>query len=534
MKNYVFLSYLFLVCFGFISLTSCEIKKIAIPKDLGKQQVIPKPVSVMATGSSFEINSSTTIQYQTETLQPIANYLGQLLRTASGYEVPVKVTESKKSSNNISLVLTDSISSKEGYELETNESNIIVKANTAAGIFYGVQTLRQLLPASIETGTKTSDTLLVATGIIKDSPSYGYRGAMLDVSRHFVGIDDIKRYIDLISIYKMNRLHLHLSDDQGWRIEIKSWPKLTEIGGSSEVGGGESGFFTQEQYKAIVTYAQSRYVTIIPEIDMPGHTNAALASYPELNCDGKAPELYHGTKVGFSSLCIEKELTYKFIDDVIRELAALTPGEYIHIGGDESHATSMKDYVYFMNRTQKIVEKHGKKVIGWDEIAHTELLPSSVVQYWSRKGENAVKGVEKGAKILMSPAKKAYVDMKYDSISRIGLNWVGYIEVDKAYNWDLETYEEGISKEDIIGVEAPLWTETVENMDDIEYLTFPRIMGMAEIGWTPTALRDWGEYKVRLGKHKDRLEALNIDYYPSALVPWVSLDSQKRGDNVIE
>ena len=236
---------------------------------------------------------------------------------------------------------------------------------------------------------------------------------------------------------------------------------------------------------------------------------------------------YYGTKVGFSSFCIKKEITYKFIDDVIRELAAITPGEYIHIGGDESHATAKKDFIYFMDKAQKIVEKHGKKVIGWDEIAHTELLPSSVVQYWSKKGENAIEGVKKGAKILMSPAKRAYVDMKYDSISRIGLDWVGFIEVDKAYNWDLETYEAGIAKENIIGVEAPLWTETVETMDDIEYLAFPRILGIAEIGWTPTAQRSWDEYKIRLGNHKDRLDVLEIDFYESPLVPWVSNNPKK-------
>ncbi|MCL4149642.1 UNVERIFIED_CONTAM: hypothetical protein GTU68_053212, partial [Idotea baltica] len=250
--------------------------------------------------------------------------------------------------------------------------------------------------------------------------------------------------------------------------------------------------------------------------------NAALASYPELNCDGKATELYHGTKVGFSSLCIDKEITYKFIDDVFGELAAMTPGEYIHIGGDESHATPLKDFIKFIDRAQKIVEKHGKKVIGWDEIAHAEVLPNTIVQYWS-KGENAIKGIEKGAKVLMSPAKKAYLDMQYDSITPIGLHWAAYIEVDEAYNWDLATYEEGVSKENIIGIDAPLWTETVQTMDDIEYLVFPRVLGLAEIGWTPTSQRNWDEYKVRLGNHKDRLEALDINYYPSKKVPWKSI-----------
>ncbi|RPD99884.1 beta-N-acetylhexosaminidase [Aureibaculum marinum] len=517
---------LFITCIGLICLTSCEFKKNAIPKDLAKQQIIPKPVSVTATGSSFEINSNTTIHYQDEELQPIANYLAEILRPATGFKIPVKVLSSKPSSDHIFLSLSDSIATDEGYKLETKEDGVLIKAKKPAGVFYGVQTLRQLLPAAIEKGTKMTDTLLVATGTVIDNPSYGYRGAMLDVSRHFFGVDDVKRVIDLLSIYKMNRLHLHLSDDQGWRIEIKSWPKLTEIGGSSEVGGGEGGFYTQEQYKDIVKYAQDRFITIVPEIDMPGHTNAALASYPELNCDGKAPELYHGTKVGFSTLCIEKEITYKFVDDVIRELAAITPGEYIHIGGDESHVTPIKDYIYFINKAQKIVEKHGKKVLGWDEIAHSELLPNTVVQYWA-KGENALKGIEKGAKVLMSPSKKAYLDMKYDSITRIGLHWAAYIEVDDAYDWNLETYEEGISKENIIGVEGPLWTETVENMDDIEYLIFPRVLGLAEIGWTPTNQRNWEEYKVRLGNHKDRLEALDINYYPSKLVPWKSMANQK-------
>jgi len=533
MTTKIFNSFFLIFCIGFIGLTSCETKttKPSTPKDLAKQQVIPKPVSVEATGSSFEINSNTAIHYQSEELQPIANYLAEMLRPVSGFEIPVNVMASKPSSDHIFLSLTDSISTTEGYELETKENGIVIKANKPAGIFYGVQTLRQLLPASIEKGTKLSDTLLVATGIIKDNPSYGYRGMMLDVSRHFFGVDDVKRVIDLLSIYKMNRLHLHLSDDQGWRIEIKSWPKLTEIGGSSEVGGGEGGFYTQEQYKDIVKYAQDRFITIVPEIDIPGHTNAALASYPELNCNGKATELYHGMNVGFSTLCVDKEITYKFIDDVFGELAALTPGEYIHIGGDESHVTPMKDFIPFINRAQKIVEKHGKKVIGWDEIAHAEVLPNSIVQYW-KIGENARKGIKQGAKVLMSPAERAYLDIKYDSITRIGLMWAGLTEVDDAYNWDLETFEEGVTKDDIIGIEASLWTETVETMKDIEYLAFPRVMGLAEIGWTPTSQRNWDEYKVRLGNHKDRLEALKIDYYPSTLVPWKSIAS--KNDSIVK
>ncbi|MCL4144066.1 UNVERIFIED_CONTAM: hypothetical protein GTU68_042336, partial [Idotea baltica] len=274
----------------------------------------------------------------------------------------------------------------------------------------------------METGEKQAGPFEIATGTIRDYPNYGYRGAMLDVARHFFDVEEVKHYIDLISTYKMNALHLHLTDDQGWRIEIKSWPKLTEIGGSSEVGGGKGGFFTQEDYKEIVRYAQERFVVIVPEIDMPGHTNAALASYAELNCNGKARELYTGTEVGFTTLCTDKEITYQFVDDVVRELAEMTPGPYIHIGGDESLVTPMKKYIPFINRVQEIVVKHGKQVMGWDEITHASLVPNSVAQHWE-KVENAQKGVEQGAKILMSPAKKAYMDMSYDTTTTLGLHW---------------------------------------------------------------------------------------------------------------
>jgi hexosaminidase len=342
---------------------------------------------------------------------------------------------------------------------------------------------------------------------------------MLDVARHFFTVDEVKTLIDQMAYYKFNTFHMHLSDDQGWRIEIKSWPNLTTHGGSSEVGGDGGGFYTQEQYSDIVKYAQDRYITIVPEIDMPGHTNAALASYPELNSNGKAPDLYTGIKVGFSSLCTKKEVTYKFIDNVIEELAALTPGEYIHIGGDESHATKIEDYIPFINRVQDIVIAHGKKVLGWDEIALSTLKPNTVAQYWA-KDENAEKAVAQGSKILMSPAKYAYLDMQYDSTSTYGLHWAGYIEVDKAYNWDPATLETGIKKENIIGIEAPLWTETVSNLPEAYYLIYPRLPGYAEIGWTPVELRNWDEYKVRLANHGRRMKAMKINFYRSKLVPW--------------
>jgi hexosaminidase len=317
----------------------------------------------------------------------------------------------------------------------------------------------------------------------------------------------------------MNVLHLHLSDDQGWRIEIKSWPNLATHGGSKEVGGGEGGYYTQEQYTDIVNYAAARHITIVPEIDMPGHTNAALASYAELNKNKKATELYTGTEVGFSTLDTRSELTYKFIDDVIRELAALTPGEYIHIGGDESHSTKKDDYIYFMNRVQDIVTAYGKKVLAWDEIALATVKPGTIAQVWASV-ENANLAVGQGAKVLMSPARKAYLDMQYHKDTTLGLHWAAYIEVDTAYIWDPATYIPGIEQDDIVGVEAPLWSETVTNIDEVEFMVFPRLPGYAEIGWTPAELRNWDEYKLRLAAHGERFTAAGINYYASEKVPW--------------
>jgi hexosaminidase len=332
-------------------------------------------------------------------------------------------------------------------------------------------------------------------------------------------VEFVKKFIDTMAMHKFNTLQLHLTDDQGWRIEIKSWPKLTEIGGSTQVGGGKGGFYTQEQYSDLVKYAADRFITIVPEIDMPGHTNAALASYPELNCNGKATELYTGTEVGFSTFCTKKDITYKFIDDVVREISELTPGPWFHMGGDESHATKKEDYIPFVNKVQDIVISHNKQVIGWDEISLGTIRPNSSAQFWAN-AENAKNAVSQGAKLIMSPAAKAYLDMQYDKSTKLGLHWAAYIEVDSAYNWDPANLVPGITKDNILGVESPLWTETITNLDEIEYMVFPRLPGYAEIGWTDPSQRNWDEYKERLANHGPRFSALGIDYYPSSLVPW--------------
>ncbi|MEN8115584.1 MAG: beta-N-acetylhexosaminidase [Bacteroidota bacterium] len=480
---------------------------------LTKTAFIPKPEVVEAEGGAFVIKNSTVIYVQ-EGLESIGNYLSAAIEHIAGFE-PKVITTGKDAGKGIFIAIDGSVTEKEGYVLDIDKKEIEISGADAAGCFYAVQTLLQTLPIKAAAEEK----LIIPTGRIEDHPDYGFRGAMLDMARHFFEVEEVKRFIDYLAAYKMNVLHLHLSDDQGWRIEIKSWPKLTEIGGSTEVGGGKGGYYTQEQYADIVAYAAERQITIIPEIDMPGHTNAALASYAELNCEGKATGLYTGTKTGFSTLCTNKEVVYEFLDDVIGELAAITPGPYIHIGGDESRVTAMEDYIPFINRVQQIVVKHGKTVIGWDAIAHATPVKDAVVQFYSIE-ENAVMGIEKGAKVIMSPAKKAYLDMQYNSTSQYGLHWAGYIETDTGYDWDPASVAEGIKREHIVGIEAPLWSETVSNIDEAEYLVFPRLPGYAEIGWTAVDARNWDDYKIRLAKHGKRFEDMGIDYYKSPKVQW--------------
>lgn len=515
----------FIQFFGVLVLfLTCSCTNPTASEALATENLIPIPHTLIPKdGSVFKITSGTVIYLNeaTPALRGTGEYLAALLRPSTGFDIPVELIAEETPKNGIYLKLSGDakIQHREGYMINIDKKLLALEATQPEGIFRAIQTLRQLLPHTVEYKTPQDNPWEIATGTIEDYPQYAYRGAMLDVSRHFFSVEDVKRVIDLIAAYKINTLHLHLSDDQGWRVEIKSWPNLTTYGGSTEVGGGAGGYYTQEDYKAIVAYAQSRYITIVPEIDMPGHTNAALASYPELNCDGKAPELYTDTDVGFSSLCVQKDITYQFVDDVIRELAAMTPGPYIHIGGDESHATAEEDYVFFINKVQDIVKKHGKIMIGWDEVQHAALHPESIVQAWVSE-ENARGAVDQGLKLIMSPANKAYLDMKYDSLSPLGLHWAGYIEVDDAYKWNPATLVKGVSKPDIIGLESPLWTETIETMEDIEYMVFPRLPGYAEIGWSPDSLRSWASYKERLGSHYKRFKAMDIHFYESDRVPW--------------
>jgi hexosaminidase len=251
---------------------------------------------------------------------------------------------------------------------------------------------------------------------------------------------------------------------------------------------------------------------------MPGHTNAALASYAELNCSDTARTPYTGVEVGFSSLCTEKEITYKFIEDVVSEISSLTTGKYFHIGGDEALSTEYEQYLKFIERVQGIINSHGKIMVGWAEIAQANINKSSVAQLW--RNEPNPPAAYKDCKVIMSPVSRIYFDMQYDSTTTLGLHWGGYVEVDKSYDWNPADFEKGIAESKIIGVEAPLWAETITKYSDIEYMVFPRLPGLAEIGWTPQKDRNWNEYKVRLGKHGERMSAMGIGFYRSPLIDW--------------
>ena len=495
-----------------------------VPVTQRMQNIVPAPVSVEGgEGEPFKIAPGATI-YVTpadEGALRVARYLADLISIAPepASRVEAATGTIPDGSIQLSLAAPDTPEAPESYELTITPRGVTLEAPSAAGLFYGVQTIRQLLPAAIEHEAVRPLPLTLPVGRVADSPRFAWRGAMLDVARHFFGVDDVKRYIDLLAMLKMNRLHLHLADDQGWRIEIKSWPNLALHGGKSEVGGGPGGYYTQQQYADLVAYANERFVTIVPEIDMPGHTNAALSSYPELNCDGVAPPPYTEIEVGFSALCIEKEITYKFIDDVVREIGALTPGAYFHIGGDEVKKLTDEQYRGFIDRVQRIVQSHGKEAIGWDEIAPAPLLPTTIVQHWRPKS-SLREVVEKKARVIMSPAHKAYVDMKYDTATPIGLNWAAFIEVRDAYDWDPSSLADDVPDSSILGVEAPLWSETAATMRDVEFLAFPRIAAIAEIGWSPEDHRDWEEFRERLGAQASRWAALGINFYRSPQVEW--------------
>ncbi|BCJ44780.1 beta-N-acetylhexosaminidase [Actinoplanes ianthinogenes] len=415
----------------------------------------------------------------------------------------------------IRLALTDADGlGPEGYRLEITATGVTLRAAAPAGLFWGVQTLRQLA---------AGDGVLPG-GVIEDRPRFAYRGAMLDLARHFFTAAEIRAHIDLLVQFKINHLHLHLTDDQGWRLEIPGWPRLTEVGGGPGTGcdGAGPGFLTLADYAEVVAYAAERFVTVVPEIDMPGHVNAALVAYPELTADGQPVAPRTDAEVGYSSLVAGKEETYAFVETVLKTVADATPGPYLHIGGDECLSTTAEDYRAFLSRVLPLPAKYGKRAIGWHEIAAADLPEGTVVQYWrpQDEGTNVAAAVAAGHQVIMAPADRTYLDMKYDETTPIGLDWAGLVPVRRAYDWDPADRLPGVPETALLGVAAPLWSETLRSVADLQYLTFPRLPAVAEVSWTPQAGRDWDSFAERLAAFGPRWDAAGVTWFRAPEIDW--------------
>lgn len=404
---------------------------------------------------------------------------------------------------------------EEGYLLSITQNGIELKAATPAGLFYGIQSIRQLLPEKLENNSFIFGKIALQHQEIKDNPKYSWRGSMLDVARNFFGVDYIKKHLERMALYKLNRLHLHLTDDQGWRIEIKSRPLLTEIGSKGAVINGTSGYITQEEYIDLQEYAAARNIVIIPEIDLPGHIYAALLAYPELSCDNYSnltparatpPQLYTGYEVGWSKLCLEKPETYTFVEDVIKELAAITRGPWIHIGGDEIDDPLYEEFVV---KADAIVRKTGKTGIGWEEVTKAPVHNSLISQRWNGKTK-AVTNV----KIIESICTSFYLDHANIPGQETTNNWCNAtgVSLENVYNFSIDN-------ENVIGVEAPVWTELVITEAMLDDRFWPRSIAVAEVGWSRHK-KDYTAFLERLQQHETRLKTLDISYFPSPELNW--------------
>jgi len=488
-----------------------------VDKEGQSQMLIPQPQEIIVKKGNFPLPIPLHIYIQDPQARFSAEYLADHLHRQ--HELEAEIHGNNELPESISF-LNDSSSllqNEEAYRLQIDSNGIKITASAPAGWFYGCQTLLQLLPAEVyRTDSFSQNPWKLPYVNIIDSPRFPWRGAMLDVARHFFTVENVKRYIDLMAYHKLNRLHLHLSDDQGFRLMIHSWPKLAETGGSTQLGGGEGGYYSQQEYKEIIQYAQQRQIIVIPEIDMPGHTHAILASYPELNENNIAPELYLGAKVGFSSLAVDKELTYTMLEDVIKEIAAITPGPYIHIGGDEVFELEKEAYIAFILRVEQIVKAQGKTMIGWEEVRKAEISSGSIVQFWDKQ-DLADKALEQGNQLIISKASHFYLDMKYNKETQLGQVWAGLVSLKQTYAFHKQL---PIEEEKILGLEAPLWTEYIYSMEDIEYMAFPRLTALAELAWSDPEHLDFTHFRQRLTGHGKRMDAMGIDFFRSPEVDW--------------
>jgi len=528
--------------------------------------VIPQPVRLVPGSGSFAITPETKIYVgpKNDELRRIGQSLSQEIQRATGVQPPVVATApGKQSAGAIYLKLTapaDTLGA-EGYTLSVQPSRVVLAANQPQGLYLGTQTIRQLLPAQ-----RTAGASLPAVEVA-DKPRYAWRGMHLDVSRHFFSTEFVKKYIDYLALHKMNTFHWHLTDDQGWRIEIKKYPKLTSVGGYREgtlIGHyGEKvprydnvrygGFYTQEQIKELVKYAQDRYITVVPEIEMPGHALAALTAYPELSCTGGPFKVGQTWGVYDDIFCAGNEQTFAFLQDVLTEVMPLFPSKIVHIGGDEAPKTRWKTcpkcqarikaehlkdehelQSYFVQRMEKFVNGKGKTIMGWDEILEGGLAPNAAVMSW-RGMEGGTAAAKQKHQVVMTPGEFVYFDHAQGDASLEPLNIGGYLPLEKVYSFEPTPKELTADERPyILGAQANLWTEYVPTEQQVEYMVLPRMSALAEVLWTPARLKNWESFKVRMQPQYQRFAALGANYAKSAFnarqqfVP----DTTKGGDVV--
>ena len=500
--------------------------------------IIPLPQQLTQQDGQFTLTGSTTLGATTPEAKTIAEFFANKLKTATGYSIGVA------DQGNISLSIDPSLDTNdEGYTLDVNAQGVTVTGKTAQGLFYGMQTFLQLLPAEVESASKVSGIAWTAPAVsVKDEPRFGYRGMMIDPCRHFMPVENIKRYIDVLSLFKVNRLHWHLTEDQGWRIEIKKYPKLTEIGSKRIDGEGteHGGFYTQEEVKDIVKYAADRFITIVPELEIPGHEMAAISAYPELSCKGEQhdPRVIWG--VEDIVMCPGKEDMFKFLEDVIDEMVPLFPSEYFHIGGDEcpksswkacplcqkriqqeglrgdkKHTAEERLQSYVIQRMEKYLATKGKKIIGWDEILEGGLAPSATVMSW-RGEEGGIAAALMDHSVIMTPGGNGMYLDHYQGDSKLEpVSIGGYTTLEKTYSYNPmpDTLATMGKAEYVLGVQGNCWAEYMYTEALRDYRSFPRIIAIAEIGWTPDERKDYADFERRINNAYVRLDQYGINYH---------------------
>ncbi len=485
--------------------------------------IIPKPKSIVVNEGTFNLNPLTKIYYKNEAKQ-IAEYLNQIISPSTGFDLIMKVWDNKVEDNSIIISLSNSLTNfgKEGYTLAVNSNNVLLEASELNGLFYGVQTLRQLLPVEIETKVKVDNVeWKIPCIVILDEPEFVWRGLNLDCCRHFMTKEFVKRYIDLLAYHKFNTLHWHLTEDQAWRIEIKKYPELTKKGAFRTYDDGSvyGGFYTQEDIKEVVAYAQSRFINVVPEIEMPGHSTAAISCYPEISCTGGPFEVGTFWGIYYDIYCAGNEKTFQFLENVISEVVDLFPGKYIHIGGDEAPKNRWKEcpkcqqrindenlkdehelQSYFVKRMEKFINSKGKQIVGWDEILEGGLAPEATVQSW-RGVKGAIDAAKQGHDVIVSPTSHCYFDYPVD-----------VTDMQKVYLFDPIPAElTADERKHVLGSEGNMWTEYApqELIDD---RLFPRMIALSEVVWTYPAERDYESFRQRVQKHYDRLDVLGVTY----------------------